>query len=364
MAEPEQTAAALDEMVGAGLLVGYVCGVRHDGRSRIIAGGRRSIDGLALPPDAVFPLSSNTKPVGGVLAMRLVELGVLDLDTPVGEFLPELARPRVLAEPGGPLDRTVEAEAPVTLRHLLTMTAGLGWVAELGPLPEAMAAQQVAPGPYAPPMPSGEYLRRLGELPLADHPGRSWFYHTSSDVLGVLLARATGATVGDLLSEHLTGPLGLEDLGFTAAASRMPTSYGLGETGDRLDLHVASRFAEVPEFESLACGLAASLGAYLEFLDVLIDGGSVLAPETAHEMSRDHLTARQRDMAQGFVAPGCGYGFQVETRPGGIVGWGGGLGTVAYTDRRAGRSAAVFVTQNHEVPGTAEALDLVWSLLE
>ena len=68
-------------------------------------------------------------------------------------------------------------------------------------------------------------------------------------------------------------------------------------------------------------------------------------------------------MAQGIIEPGCGYGFQVEVRPGGVVGWAGGLGTIGYVDRRTGRSAAVFTPQSFDMPGTAEALDQVWRLL-
>lgn len=353
----------LDALVDAGRLTGYVCGVRQDGRSRIVAGGTRSLGGPALDPDAVFPLSSNTKPVGGVLALRLVELGVLALDDPVATYLPELSAPRVLARPGGPIDRTVPASRPITLRHLLTMTAGFGWAGEGSPLSEAMSERQVAPGPYAPPMAPDEYLRLLGALPLADQPGRGWLYHTGSDVLGVLLARATGATVSELVAEHVTGPLGLADCGFTADPDRLPTSYGFGPDGDLRALDTRSRFDHPPRFESLACGLVSTVADYLAFLDVLVDGGTVLGAQYVEEMATDHLTARQRAAAEGFVGPGCGYGIQVEIRPDGAVGWAGGLGTIGYVDRRTGRCAAVFTTQSYDVPGTADALDSVWALL-
>lgn len=363
MAQLGDVTTALDELVGSGHLVGYVAGVREDGRSRIFAGGARSVGGPSLAPDTVFPLSSNTKPVGGVLAMRLIELGVLALDDPVAGYLPELAVPRVLARPGGPLEETVPAERPVMLRHLLTMTAGVGWAGEGSPLADAMSERQVGPGPYAPPVPPDEYLRLLGALPLADHPGRGWYYHTCSDVLGVLLARATGTSVTELLAEHVTGPLGLRDLGFTAEPDRMPTGYGVGPGGGLRELDTAGRFGRIPEFESLACGLVSTVADYLEFLDVLIDGRTVLGAENVQEMATDHLTAGQRATAEGFIGAGCGYGFQVEVRPGGAVGWAGGLGTIGYVDRRTGRSAAVFTTQSYDVPGTADALELVWSLL-
>jgi CubicO group peptidase (beta-lactamase class C family) len=353
----------LDALVDHGRLVGYVCGVRESGRSRIVSGGARIVGGPALGEDAVFPLSSNTKPVGGILAMRLVERGVLTLDDPVDTFLPELADPPVLATPDAPLDRTVPAERPLTLRHLLTMTAGAGWVGENPALSEAMSDRGVAPGPYAPAVAPDEYLRRLAELPFAGQPGQAWWYHTSSDVLGVLLARATGSSVTELLAEHVTGPLGLADTGFTADLSRLPTSYGLGPDGRVSPLDTAGRFAVPPVFESLACGLASTVGDYLELLGVLVDGGPVLDGESARLMTTDHLTAQQRASAEGFLGPGCGYGFQVEVRPGGVVGWAGGLGTIGYVDRGTGRAAAVFTAQSYDVPGTTEALETVWTLL-
>ncbi|MDZ4234875.1 MAG: serine hydrolase domain-containing protein [Dietzia sp.] len=353
----------LDALVDSGRLTGYVCGVRQDGRSRIASGGTRSPGGPALDPDAVFPLSSNTKPVGGVLALRLVELGILSLDDPVATHLPELSAPRVLARPGGPIDRTVPAGRQITLRHLLTMTAGVGWAGEGSPLTVAMGERQVAPGPYTPPMEPDEYLRLLGALPLADQPGRRWNYHTGSDVLGVLLARATGASVSGLVAEYVTGPLGLADCGFTADPDRLPTCHGLGPDGALRPLDIRSRFDRPPRFESLACGLASTVADYLAFLDVLVDGGTVLGPEFAEMMTTDHLTPRQRADAEGFIGPGCGYGMQVEIRPDGVVGWAGGLGTIGYVDRRTGRCAAVFTTQSFDVPGTADALDSVWELV-
>lgn len=324
--------------------------------------------------DAVFPLSSNTKPFGGVLAMRLAELGVVNLDAPVGGLLPELATPRVLARPGGALEDTVPAVREITLRHLLTMSAGFGWVAEPGPLADAMAGRGIAPGPWAPAMGPDEYLGRLGGLPLVGQPGESWNYHNCSDVLGVLLERATGTGLAELLAEHVTGPLGLHDTGFTADPARMPTSYGAGEddTGSvageqagpgRRPLDTEARFSVDPECASLACGLVSTVADQLRFLDVLHGGHGLVSDDVVRLICRDQLTAAQRTAAAGFVAPGAGYGFQVEVRPDGAVGWAGGLGTIAYANRGTGRSAAVFVTQSYDVPGTAEALELIWDLL-
>lgn len=363
MAPFEAATDALDALVDTGRLTGYVCGVRQGGRTRVAAGGAGPGDGAPPAADAVFPLSSNTKPIGGVLALRLVELFVLSLDDPVAEYLPELAAPRVLARAGGPIDEVVPAGRPITVRHLLTMTAGFGWAGEGTPLQDAMAAEQIAPGPYAPPMTPEEYLRRLGALPLAAQPGEGWQYHTSSDVLGVLLTRVTGVPLTDLLAEHVTGPLGLADCGFTADPGRLVTSYGLGPAGDLVALDTRARFEHPPVFASLACGLASTVADYLTFLEVLVDGEPLLGSDYAEMMATDHLTPAQRAAAEGFVGPGCGYGFQLERRPDGAVGWAGGLGTIGYADRRTGRCAAVFTTQAFDVPGTEDALEAVWEML-
>lgn len=322
-------ADTLDRLVDEGALAGWAAGVRDDGTSRLAAGGRRAAEEPA-------PIASCTKPMAGALTLRLVELGVVALDDPVAPWLPELAEPRVLARPGAPLDDTVPAQRPITLRHLLAMTPGFGWVDEGGPLAEAMAAQQVAPGPHAPPMPPDEYLRRLGGLPLASQPGEVWRYHTSSDVLGVLLARVTGRPVRDLLREHVTGPLGMTDTDFPAGA----------------------------EFESLATGLTSTVPDELLFLAALAEGGGpILERASVRAMCTDQLTASQRSATAGLLAEGCGWGHHVEIRPDGLVGWAGGLGTLGYADTRRGRAAALFTWQGMDTAGTMEAFDAFWGLL-
>ena len=354
---------ALNQIVAAGNLVGFAVGIHENGRTEVVTGGASALDGPALTTDAVFPLSSNSKPIGGVLTLRMTELGVLSLDDPVAEYLPELSEPQVLARPDGSLEQSVPAERAITLRHLLTMTAGFGWAGEGTPLAEAMTAQRIAPGPFAPRMSFDEYMRRLGALPLSSQPGRGWNYHNCSDVLGVLLVRATGRSLPALLSEHVFGPLGLRDIGFTADPARLSISYAADSSGGIRALDTVARFSEPPAFDSLACGLTSTIEDYLRFLDVLVTGSPILSADTAQQMCIDHLTFEQAARASDFIEPGSGYGYQVEVRPHDVVGWAGGLGTIGYVNRRTGRSAAVFLPQSFDVPGTTDALDQVWALL-
>lgn len=358
-------APTLDALVDDGSLVGWVAGVQDREGVQIATGGRRRVDGPPMDPQTLFMIASCSKPVGGVLALRLVEQGVLSPDDPVERWLPELAGPRVLTRPDADLADTVPAEQPITLQHLLTMTPGFGWVSD-GPLPVAMNDAEVAPGPFPPPMGPDEYMRRLGSLPLANQPGSTWRYHTSSDVLGVLLARATGRSVADLLEEHVCRPLGLGDTGFSGDADRMASVHGAALSGDLVPFPVpAGSFTTPPLFESLATGLVATVGDQLAVLASLAGAGpAVLSPESTTTMRRPRLVAGQRTAASGLLDPDSNWGLHVEVRPDGRFGWAGGLGTIGYADPTTGRAAFLATQVTVDAPGTVAAFEAFWSLFD
>jgi CubicO group peptidase (beta-lactamase class C family) len=217
-----------DAQVASGRIPGYVAAVRIGGRTEVRAGGRLAV-GTDSPPmreDTLFRIASITKQIGGALTLSLIQDGVLTLDDAAARWLPELARPRVLVSPGAPLDQTTGARRPITVRHLLTQTAGWGVVLEHSPLQTAMLEQNLFPGPLTPPMSGDEFVARLAALPLAFQPGDGWLYDTGTDVLGVLLTRATGKPLSDLIAERVTGPLGMASTSFWAAdPSRLATAY-------------------------------------------------------------------------------------------------------------------------------------------
>jgi CubicO group peptidase (beta-lactamase class C family) len=177
--------------------------------------------------DTIFRISSMTKPVTAAAAMICVEECALRLDDPVDALLPELAARRVLTQVDAPLSYTVPAVRPITVRDLLTFTFGLGQVITPETLPITDALAQLSPGPPAPalaPAPD-EWMRRFGALPLMYQPGERWLYNTGADVLGVLIARASGQR------------LGMTDTGFSVPAADLPrlpaelmTDVGTGET--------------------------------------------------------------------------------------------------------------------------------------
>jgi CubicO group peptidase (beta-lactamase class C family) len=207
-----------------------------------------------------------------------------------------------------------------------------------------MVDRGLFPGPHAPEVAPDEYVRRLAELPLAAQPGSTWLYHTGSDLLGVLLARATGRSVSELLVERVTGPLGLAATGFWTAADRLPTAY---QPEDGV-LHVVDppdgRFSTPPVFESLAAGLVSTAPDVLALLTA-VETGDVLRPDTVRRMTTEAITAAQRAPSADFLGDGLSWGLHVGVRPAlGRWGWDGGSGTSAWADPRRD-AAAVLLTQ-------------------
>ncbi|PPK92462.1 CubicO group peptidase (beta-lactamase class C family) [Kineococcus xinjiangensis] len=363
----------LDGQVAAGRMPGYVAAVRHRGEAHVRAGGSAALgDAEPLQPGALFRIASLTKPVAAVLTLALVEDGVLALDDEVGRWLPELAAPRVLAEPAGALHATVAARRPVVVRDLLTMTFGLGHLEDPAPLRRAMEEAGLAPGPLPPAVGHDEFLARLGALPLAHQPGERWLYHTGYDVLAVLLARATGRPLGEVLAERVLHPLGMTSTGFwTREPQRLTTSYAPATEGGLEPFDAPGGvFAAPPAFESLSCGLLSTAADHLTFLTALLDGGrGVLSRESVALMTSDRLGPGQRASAAAMLEPGCSWGLGVEVavEPGrpwstpGRFGWCGGLGTTGYADP-ARQVAAVLFTQRM-MGGPEGGFDAFWACL-
>jgi CubicO group peptidase (beta-lactamase class C family) len=322
--------ALVDRQVAEGRFPGAVVAVRHAGTTTLHPTGTLSVGGtVPVTVDTPFRIASLTKPFGGVLA--------LDLDAAVTRWLPELAEPRVLVGPG--LHDVVPARRPVTARDLLHMTAGAGLRMDADPLAHAMWEQGVSPGPLPPALEPATWLARLGALPLSDQPGEGWRYHTGSDVLGVLLARATGRSVADLLDERVTGPLGLTGTGFWTT-DPLPVQYAPGDAGLEVLDPADGVWSRPPAFESLGGGLLATAADVCALLGAVADDALPGGVRRA-DVLRDGLTDRQRAAAQAFLGPGRTWAAgNLEltlaatdpwTTPG-RFGWTGGTGTTAYCD--------------------------------
>jgi CubicO group peptidase (beta-lactamase class C family) len=366
----EQVWDLLDGQVAAGRMPGYVAALRIRGRTEIRAHGRTAVEETAPPmrDDTQFRIASVTKPMGGALTLTLVRDGVLALDDPVARWLPEAAEPRVLVSPDAPLDRTVPAERPVTVRDLLAGTSGWGCVMEDTPLQAAMLERGVFPSPLHRDLIPDEFVARLTGLPLAFQPAAGWLYESGIDLLGMLLMRATARSLAQLVAERVTGPLGMASTGFRGSADRLATAYLPGPDGLTVLDPPDGTFAVPPPFEELAGGLVATAADVLRFFTAMADGGApVLTADEVALMTADALTPAQRRSARLFLGPGeswgLGTGVDVEAvRPWqapGRWGWTGGTGTTALVDPIRD-TVAVLLTQR-AMTGPADGFDDFWT---
>src|SRR5256712_3814512 len=271
--------------VERGEVPGLVTLVSRRGEVHVDAIGMKAVeDSDPIRRDTIFRISSMTKPITAVETMSLVEDGTLRLDEPVDRWLPELAERKVLKRLDGPLDDTVPANRPITVRDLLTFRMGFGQMMappDAYPILSAASAQQIGMGPPSPstmPAPD-EWMRRLGSLPLMHQPGEQWMYNTGSDVLGVLIARASGQPLETFLRERLFEPLEMRDTSFSvpeASLDRLATSYWTDPTSGKLTVYDEPRggqWSRPPAFPSGAGGLVSTIDDYLAFGQMMLSQG-------------------------------------------------------------------------------------------
>jgi CubicO group peptidase (beta-lactamase class C family) len=371
--------------VERGEIPGLVAAVSRRGEVSVDALGAQSLGGAPMRPDTIFRIASLTKPVVAAAAMILVEECTLRLDDPVDRWLPELADRRVLRTLGSPVDDTVPAARAITLRDLLTMRMGIGAVmAAPGtyPIQQRMAEAGVAPGPEIPTYPADELMRRFGTLPLLHQPGEKWLYHSASDILGVLIARASGQSLGTFLHERIFAPLGMNDTGFSvppADLGRLATCYRTDrETGGLVvyDEAHGGRFSRPPVFESGGSGLVSNARAYLAFCRMMLgrgtlDGTRILSRASVELMTMDHLTPAQKAEAAIFLGEnrGWGFGMAVHTRRDelwavpGRFGWDGGYGTSAYTDPREELIGVLMTQRMMDSPAPPRVFTDFWTVV-
>ncbi len=316
--------------------------------------------------DSIFRIASMTKPMTAVAALLLVEECRLRIDDPIDGLLPELADRRVLVDGRGPLDgETVLAARPITVADVLTFQLGLGMDFEAPwpqPLMEAMAELGLGAGPPEPQVPPepDEWLRRVSTLPLLYQPGERWLYDTGADVLGVLIARASGQPLDVFLRERVFEPLGMVDTGFsTGDTDRLGTCYTTDPATEERVVYDPpdGQWASPPAFPSGGGGLVSTVDDVHAFASMLRSGGRL--PDGSRLLSRasvEAMTTDQLGVDRGASGPlpagsmGWGYGVGVQVRRAGLVrsvgtyGWDGGLGSAWANDPRERLAATVLTT--------------------
>ncbi|WP_437819920.1 serine hydrolase domain-containing protein [Sorangium sp. So ce1078] len=349
----------MEAEVAAGQMPGAVWLIARGGDVHVDAAGVTEIGGSTpMRRDTIFRIASMTKVVTATAVMMLVEEGKLDLDAPVDRWLPELANRRVLARIDGPIDETVPAERPITVRDLMTFTMGFGLLFDASsPIQRAIDELQLVNGQPVPMTPHGpdEWIRRLGTLPLMHQPGAQWMYNTGSLVQGVLVRRVADQDFDVFVRERILAPLGMRDTDFHVPADKLDRFAGCGYFTDpatmaktRMDRDGAeSAYASPPVFPSGAGGLMSTVDDYLLFARMLANGGvhegrRILSAASVREMTTDRLTPAQKAASSFFPGffetHGWGHGLAVVTAPDAVsevpgrYGWDGGFGTSWIND--------------------------------
>src|SRR6202140_4948627 len=242
----------------------------------------------AMTPDSVFWIASMTKAITAAAAMQLVEQGKLSLDAPIGKVLPDLAAPQVLEgfdAQGEPKLRPANKE--ITLRHLMTHTAGFAYDMWNGDMVQ--------------------YLQKTGtpditscknaalKTPIMSDPGTRWEYGTNIDFVGKAIEAVSGKRLDAYLRDHLLTPLGMTDTGFKlgdAQRKRLVAMHQRGEDGSLTP--IPFELEQDPEFHMGGGGLYGTAGDYIKFTQMILNkgrgnGNQVLKPETVVMMAQNHI---------------------------------------------------------------------------
>ncbi|MCZ1016374.1 serine hydrolase domain-containing protein [Streptomyces noursei] len=386
----------LARYVDSGRIPGLVALVSRGGQTHVEALGTMRHDGGApMRRDTIFRMASTTKPVAVAAAMVLLDECRMRLDDPVERWLPELADRKVLKQPDGPLEDTVPARRPITVRDLLTATFGLGldMTARTSPMMSAFFERGVygQNGWLLPAVEPDEWMRRLGTLPLMYQPGERWLYNVSDDVLGVLVARVSGQSFESFLRERLFTPLGMKDTGFYVPADkidRLPPLYAPDPQTGQFNVEdpaEGGHHSKPPAFPSGGGGLDSTVDDYHAYFRMLLNGGThegerILSRAAVELMTTNRLPAEQlavreamardkADLAFGLGQHGgWGFGMAVRTYRGdyaplGQFGWDGGSGTTTYADPHNQLVGMLLTQVGMSTPDSAQAINDFWTTL-
>jgi CubicO group peptidase (beta-lactamase class C family) len=348
-----KTQAFLKKFIDEGQANGAIACVWRHGKFELDAaeGWMDPEHKTAMRRDAIFAIASLSKPITGVAAMILIEQGKLKLEDPISRWIPELAKPKVLRKPDGPLDDAVPAPRAITVSDLLTMHMGYGGDGPAGPFADALKAMPIVADDD-----SDLWLKKLSAIPLQFAPGERWLNDTSVDVLGLLIRRVTGGTLQAFEQEHIFAPLGMKDTGFHVPPEKLDRLAGWPEAQRAIQSKPA-------KFESGGDGMYSSAPDYLQFARMLLNKGEwngkrILKAASIAAMSTDHMRGEEHQNGPFFDRyPGRGFGYTLAVRTEalpvgpsvGAVNWAGSTGVWFVVD--APRDMLVLLMAQHPTKG-------------
>ena len=358
----ERVGRLLDDYVAQGRLPGAVVAVLRDGALAYehTAGFADLEAGRPLAPDAIFRIASQTKAVVSVAVMMLQEDGALLISDPVGAYLPAFERTTVTERGPGEVEEVVAAERAITIRDLLTHTAGIGYGS--GPGGASWAEAGITGWYFAHRTePVGATVDRMASLPFQAQPGERFVYGYNTDILGALVEEVSGQTLDDFLRSRIFEPLDMRDTHFylpPRKRGRLATVYNqvapgrLARAPEGAGMRTQGQYVEGPRVSfSGGAGLLSTARDYARFLQMMLDGGTlgevrILSPASVALMTSNHVG----DLYSAGMGFGLGFGVRLDLgqagQPGSVgdYGWGGAYHTTYWVDP-AERLVVVYFTQ-------------------
>jgi CubicO group peptidase (beta-lactamase class C family) len=348
----ERLTHAMQSYVEDGLMAGAVVLVaRHGQIAYVKAFGKQDLaSGTPMTEDTIFRIASQTKAIVSAGILILQEEGRLLISDPVGKYIPEFEKTTVAApKEGGGYD-VVPAKRPITIRDLLTHTAGIGY--GNGPAADQWKAAGIQGWYFADrDEPVGATIARMGTLPMDAQPGEKYVYGYNTDILGVVIEKASGQTLDTFLQDRIFGPLGMNDTHFylpMEKKNRLATVYSSKEDGSGIERapepgHMVGQGMYVTgprKSFSGGAGLLSTARDYARFLQMTLNGGVLDGQRVLSEKSIDLMTANHLREITFNPGEGFGLGFSVledlgdrgEMGSVGEYGWGGAYHSTYWVD--------------------------------
>ncbi|MCH7530715.1 MAG: beta-lactamase family protein [Gemmatimonadetes bacterium] len=349
----ERLTQALQDYVNADRLSGVVAMVLRDGKVAYLeALGARDVEaGAPMEPDAIFRIASQTKALVSVGILALQEDGALLISDRVEKYLPAFANHKVAVRSEGGGREIVDGNRPITVRDLLTHTAGIGY--GYGPAASAWGAEGIQGWYFGHrDEPVRATVDRLAKLPFDAQPGERFVYGYNTDILGAVIEQVSGLTLEDFLQTRILDPLGMKDTHFylpddkrdrLAAVYNQDADGAIVRAPDGPGMQTQGQYVDGPRKSfSGGAGLLSTAADYGRFLQMMLNGGEldgtrVLSPSTVALMTVDHIGHLGIRTGAGV---GFGLGFRVRTDVGaggeagsvGDYGWGGAYHSTYWVD--------------------------------
>jgi CubicO group peptidase (beta-lactamase class C family) len=311
--------------------------------------------GRRMTTDTVFRIASQTKAVTSTAVMQLIEEGALALSTRAGAFIPSFAQTTVAVVNGRGVMTQVPARRAITIRDLLTHTAGISYGTDpsIAKLYEAKGLGPAAgAGWYTADKdePVCDTMERLGSLPFVAQPGEAWVYGYNTDILGCIVERASGTPLDAFIRDRITAPLGMKDTQFFlphAQRDRLAAVYASGADGKYIRAPNTSRgqgsYVDGPRRNFAGgAGLLSTTRDYARFLETMRRGGTIDGTRILSPLSVKLMSTNQVGTLHSATGLGFGLGFETVDRFGantmssvGAFGWGGAYGSIYRVDPEA-----------------------------